>query len=535
MSHSTTPRVQAMPIHEAPVFGDLDRAIVRRDDQLRPFLPPALDARSLKDQILAKDAHYRERSRLAALLQRQYEGIPLNPKLASNLHGLMHGDALCVVTAHQPLLFGGKGYFLYKALTAIRLAQWATGTGGRLVVPVFVLGSEDHDFEEVRYAQCFNERLTWESATGGAIGRMSQGNIPDLMDRLGELLQGLPDQEAVMRLVRASHLPGESMGRAMFRFLHELLGSYGLVVCDPDDRVAKGCMIPVFEREVRERLARTRVDPVLEKMQRAGIAPQASGRDINLFYLGEGFRMRIEAATEGRFHTPDAPYSWTEEGLIREIHEAPERFSPNVLLRPVYQQTLLPAIIFTGGGGELAYWMELGELFQAIALPYPLLARRDSVWLLDETTQHRLEKLGLDMQDMMQDQEQVIRRYVRENDQTRVDLSAEREALRELLAPLRPLCERIEPTLIRSLEAAETTMQKQLEMMETKMVRGLKHRHEQEVQQIRNLYQKLFPGGVIQERYDNFLPWLARYGPGWLDELLEAIDPLTPSLLVKRF
>lgn len=535
MTHSLTPGTQAIPIPESPVFGDLDRAIVRRDDKVRPFLPPALDAGSLATQILAKDAHYNERTRLADLLQRQYDKLPLNPLLEANLHGLMHGDALCVVTAHQPLLFGGKGYFLYKALTAIRLAKWATETSGRLVVPVFVLGSEDHDFEEVRHVQCFNERLTWETGSGGATGRMAQGNISELIGNLGELLQGLPYQETVMRLLRASYLTGESMGRATFRFLHELLGPYGMVVCDPDDRMAKGCMIPVFEKEVRERLARTWVDPVLEAMQKAGIPTQAIGRDINLFYLGDGFRMRIEATAEGRFHTPDAHHSWMEEELIREIHESPERFSPNVLLRPVYQQTLLPAIIFTGGGGELAYWMEMGGLFQALSLPYPLLARRDSVWLLDEVAQQRMEKLGLGMDDMMQDQEQVIQRYVREHDQTRVDLSAERKALSELLEPLRPLCERIEPTLVRSLEAAETTMQKQLEMMEAKMVRGLKHRHEQEVQQIRNLFSKLSPGGVLQERHDNFLPWIARYGTGWLVELMEAMDPLSPSLLIKRF
>jgi bacillithiol synthase len=535
MSQPHPPQIRRIPIAEAPVFADLDRAIARRDASLQPFLPPALGPESLRQQIRETEKTYRNRAILADLLERQYAGLELPDRLAANLRDLSRQGTFCVVTAHQPLLFGGKNYFLYKALTAIRLAEWASGEANCKVVPVFVLGSEDHDHDEVSATHIFGETLIWASDTGGAVGRMPLGNIPDLIEGMEALLQGLPHRDEVLSLVRAAYTSERTFARATFHFLHALLGRKGLIVLDPDDREAKRCLIPVAREELMQQIARREVDPVLQALEKAGIKQQAAGRAINLFYLAQGLRARIESDTEGGFLALEAGMRWTMTEILHELETAPERFSPNVLLRPVYQQLLLPGLIFTGGGGELAYWMELGGLFRSLSLPFPLLARRDSAWLLDEGTLSRMDKLGLEDTDLMEDPELVIQRYVKAHTDISVDLTSARDAIAGILNPLREDCQRIDPTLARSFEAVETNMLKQLEVLETKMIRGLKHRHEQEVQQIRHLFARIFPAGSLQERHENFLPWIARYGMGWIDELEEAIDPLEPAMVIKRF
>jgi len=535
MSLPPTPLPRRVPIADAQIFAELDRAISRRDPQLLPFLPPALGAESLLQQIEETEKAYRHRAILADLLARRYAGMELPPRLADNVRWLSSEGTYCVITAHQPLLFGGKNYFLYKALTTIRLAEWASRVSGKTVVPVFVLGSEDHDFEEVRSTPIHGDILTWASGIGGAVGRMPLGNIPDLIVRMEELLNGLPHQDRIMTILRDAYRPERTFAQATFHFLHSLLGHKGLIVLDPDDRGAKSCLIPIAREELLHQVARKAVDPVLEAMEQAGIRQQASGREINLFYLEEGFRTRIERTATGGFQAVETGKSWTSQEILHELEAAPERFSPNVLLRPVYQQSLLPGLIFTGGGGELAYWIELSGLFRSMALPFPLLARRDSVMLLDEGTSARMEKLGLDEMDLLDDTESVVQRFVKGHSDIHVDLGTTREALAGLLGPLRDDCHRIDPTLVRSFEAVETAMLKQLEVLETKMIRGLKHLHEQEVQQIRHLFGRLYPSGTLQERHDNFLPWMARYGEDWIDGLLEAIDPLEPALLFSRF
>lgn len=525
------------PISELEFFSSFDRQFSRLDPSLDAILPHPPTKGAFDGLLREKISSYTHRGRLASILEQQYHGLDLPDALAKNIHDLAHGHAVSITTAHQPLLFGGTLYFLYKALSAIRLAREAESwLPDQRVVPVFVLGSEDHDYEEVRHIRLLGKTMSWESdAKGGPVGRMDAGNIPELIEQLKEIFTPLPFGNQVLHLLEESYKPGASYGQSTFRFLHHLLGRLGLVVIDLDHPLAKQACIQIFEQELTQGFAKPIIEQTIHRLEKVGFAQQAHVRDINLFYLDGHRRERIESDSPENYRTVDQQYAWTRTEILLELQEHPERFSPNVNLRPVLQETMLPNLAFVGGAGELAYWVQLTDLFQSLHLPFPILVRRHSGLLVDEWTQQKLTKLGLPLQAFFQPQEALLQQFVHEMANVPGDLDAEREALRELMKQVKAKCAAIEPTLERSAESAEVQMDKLLQALEGKMTRGLKQIHEREVNQIRGIYDRLMPEGQLQERNESFLSWMARYGYGWIDDLLEAFTPLDFAMVCYRF
>lgn len=525
------------PIAELDFFSSFDRKFSQLDDTLDGILPYSPTPGSFETVLRNKASHYDQRERLASILEEQYKNLSLPDQLKTNLDDISHGNAYSITTAHQPLLFGGTLYFLFKALTTIRLAREAESwLPGQRVVPVFVLGSEDHDYEEVRHIQLSGKSMSWESEPhGGPVGQMNLGNIPDLIDQIRDSFATLPFGHQILDLLEECYQPGRTFGKSTFHLLHHLLGKHGLVVIDLDHPLAKQSCIPIFEHELIEGFSKPLIEKTLRKLDKAGFSQQAHVRDINLFYLNAQSRERIESTSSDTYRTVDQQHVWTKAGILQELKEHPERFSPNVNLRPVLQETMLPNLAFVGGAGELAYWVQLSDLFETLHLPFPILVRRHSGLLVDEWVQQKLTKLGLPLQSFFQPQEELLKHFVHETSSIPSDLDGEKHALQELMSQVKAKCRAIDPTLERSAESAEVQMDKLLQTLEGKMTRGLKQLHEREVNQIRSIYDRLMPGGKLQERNENFLPWMARYGFNWVDELLENFTPLEFTLVCYLF
>lgn len=536
MPPSSLSPTQSFPIAELDFFSSFDQRFSAGDPKLSPFLGLPAEKSSFRLSAKEKLDHYAYRIKLAELLKKQYSGVTMTPKLQANIDGLSGGQALSVTTAHQPILFGGPLYFLYKALTAISLAKEASGwLDGHQVVPVYVLGTEDHDYEEVRHVRFFSEQLTWESGReGGPVGRMPLGNISALIEQAEELFKPLPYGAEVIDLLRSSYAEGQTFGQSTFYFLHKLLGHHGLVILDLDSPIAKSTCISIFESELLESIAKPIVHQTLDALEVAGFKQQAHVRDINLFYLDQQ-RDRIERFDDSGYRTVRGSRMWSTDALIKELHQYPERFSPNVILRPLLQESILPNIAFVGGGGELAYWVQLRDLFTHFRLPYPILVRRHSALLLDEGTQQKLTKLRLPIETTFQPLETVLQQFVHDRSEMSSDLEVERKAVHELMKTVLAKCAEIEPTLERSAEAAETQIDKLLQNLEGKMTRGLKHVHDQEITQIKGVFDRVLPNGSLQERTENCLPWIARYGHTWIDDLLESFQPLDKSFVCYSF
>lgn len=533
MDPITTSNVQRFALEQVPLFSSLDRGITARADYLLPFLTPPPDLEAIQRQVKIKSRNYQNRAALIQIVEQEYAGLPLSPLLQKNLELLKEESTFCVTTAHQPLLFGGKIYFLLKALSTIKLANTLSiEMPGIQVVPIFILGTEDHDLEEVRHVQVFNETLTWNPEASGPVGRMSLSNISELINEVKRLVGDLPHSAWVISLLEKSYSAGTTFGQATRYFLHYLLGEMGLIVLDLDTPVAKASMKFIFKQEIKTKISNLLVSKTIQELNAAGVKTQANPRPINLFYLQTGLRTRIEEEQGGVFHALHTDLHWTEDQLNELIDEQPETISPNVIIRPLFQEIMLPNLVFVGGGGELAYWIQLGRLFSHFDLAMPILKRRHSGWLIDESSHHRLDRLGMTISDFFKPLDETTRNFVISHSPEASDFSQEKEDVIQALQSVRSKLQHVDATLERSYESAETQILKQLEVLEVKLVRGLKNKQEQEVQSIRNLYSKLLPEGQLQERHDSIIPWLARYGMPLVQTLLKEFDPLKSELVV---
>jgi bacillithiol biosynthesis cysteine-adding enzyme BshC len=238
---------------------------------------------------------------------------------------------------------------------------------------------------------------------------------------------------------------------------------------------------------------------------------QANPRAINLFYLKDGIRNLIELK-DGVYEVRDTDIKFSKEEVQKELSEHPERFSPNVILRGLYQETLLPNIAFVGGGGETAYWLELKDLFDAYNVPFPVLVLRNSFLIVEKKWQEKIGKLGFDIKDFFQSSQELLTALVSRHKNGELKLNNELEAATQVFQLLKNKAGAVDKSLLKHVEALQAKTIKPLQELEKKMLRAEKRKYEAEQRQIQQVKSALFPLDGLQERVDNFMPYYAKYG-----------------------
>lgn len=524
-------RKTLLPFSRIPQLAKTDLAYASGDPALRPFYRhlPALD--SFDTIIREKSSMPVPRADLVAVLRDQYAALPEQTAVTVNIEALIGEDTFTVTTAHQPALLLGPLYFLYKALSTINLAEAVQDRTGRRIIPVFVLGSEDHDLEELNHIQLYNKRLEWQPAASGPVGAMPAASLAPVLNELRAILG---DSEAALTgfaRVEKAYTAASTFAEATQALLHDVLGRFGLVVLNMSDARLKRHFVPVMKAELVEMASFRLVGQTLSAIQQAGFKVQAAPREINLFYLSPGSRERIVFA-DGAYQVLNSDTIFSEETILAELEKHPERFSPNVVLRPLYQEMILPNLAYVGGGGELAYWLERKALFEGFNVPFPMLVRRHSVLWIDRDAGKKMRKLGLSADQLFYDTDSLIRQYVTTNAAAGVELAPEIADLQGVFERLAHKAAAIDPTLENAVRADAVKAASALEQWQSRLVRAEKQKHEVSINQIRTIREKLFPGGSLQERHDNFLPYLLKNGETFLDTLKAQLIPFDPGFLI---
>jgi uncharacterized protein YllA (UPF0747 family) len=213
--------------------------------------------------------------------------------------------------------------------------------------------------------------------------------------------------------------------------------------------------------------------------------------------------------------------------LLAELYGHPERFSPNVVMRPLYQEHTLPNLVYIGGGGEIAYWLERKKQFEFFDIPFPILMRRNSAMLIPAYIKNQIDDLGLDLTTFFENEDQIINKFLAEQTSVEIDLTSEKAEIEKSFGKIAWKAEQIDPSLAKWIAAESTKNQKLLEQMESRIRRSIKKREENKVKQIGKIKNKLFPGNGLQERYDNFFQYYLEEGPILIDHLIEAFDPVS--------
>lgn len=527
--------VSHIPFSQVPGIAARDLAYAQGDARLRDFYvhTPAL---SSFGAVIEKrlQAPAVDRQRLVQVLQEQYALLE-NPQPAAlaQLARLLSPAAFTVTTAHQPVVLLGPLYVIYKAVSVIHLArQLQEAYPDQHFVPVFVLGAEDHDFEEVSRAHLFGHTLAWQAEGGGAVGLLPTAGMGELLSTLDPLLGYSTAGRDLFHRLEAAYTRHATFGDATRQLLNDFLGALGLVVIDMNHRGLKELFVPAMRREIFERISKPLVEETQAAIQAAtGFGPQAYCRDINLFFLLPGRRERIEWDGQ-HFQVLNTALQFSPAEMEEELRTRPEQFSPNVVMRPLYQETVLPNLAYVGGGGELAYWLERKTQFEAFGLPFPMLIRRNSVLWIDQPTARKMEKTGLTLADLLFDTDTVIRQYVAKVSEGGVQLEQEKNDFDQLFERIAEKAAALDPTLEKAVRAEHVRQLKVIENLEERLMRTQKQKHEVTINQIRSLREKLFPGNGLQERHDNFVPYWLRGGEQWLSALVAALDPLADGLVV---
>ncbi len=504
---------------ETGFFSGLTTDYIRQDDKLSPFYKYPVSLDGISHSIAERRQFSTPRILLVDELRKQYQHIELNEKQERNLTLLLSENTFTVCTAHQPNIFTGPLYFIYKILHAVKLADRLNNElPENHFVPVFYMGSEDADLDEIGHINLNGEKLQWDTNQTGAVGRMVvDKQFLQLIERIAGELGVQPCGKELIELFRSSYTIETTIQQATLLLVNELFKDFGLLILIPDNANLKAAFNEVVKKELVEQFSHPIVVATCEQLS-AFYKAQASGRELNLFYLFNNHRERIEKIND-EYHVSALGLTWTLDEVLAELTAYPDRFSGNVIIRPLFQETILPNIAFIGGGGEIAYWLELKNVFAAVGVPYPLLIIRNSFLLVNENQKQTIEKLGLTISDFFKPEHMILHEYTLAHSKHRLDLSAEINVLNNFYLQLSEHAEAVDITLKHHTLAIQTNAIKKIKALEKKLFRKEKKKLMVDVNRLTKLKHELFPKVNLQERQDNFSFCYARFGKAFINQV----------------
>ncbi|MEL6656922.1 MAG: bacillithiol biosynthesis cysteine-adding enzyme BshC [Bacteroidota bacterium] len=525
-------KIHRIPFPEVDQLSARDVAYATQDERLRPFYKYAPILQSFEQVIADKSQEDINRPQLVESLLEQYKALAPSDLATAQINKLADDKTFTVITAHQPSLFTGPLYFIIKICSTIHLARLLQEQYPDYhFIPVFITGGEDHDFEEVNHLHLFGKTISWDSGESGAVGAMKTETLSEPLGQLKEILGSSERAQEVFTELEGAYTRHGKYGLATVDYVHTLFAEEGLVVIDMSRPALKELFVPIMREELLEQPSQAYVEKAQQALEEAGFSGQAHAREINLFYLRDGFRERIEQTEQG-YQVLNTDYQFTRDEIITELEAHPERFSPNVIMRPLYQERVMPNLAYIGGGGELAYWLERREQFAHFGLNFPMLIRRNSLLWLDKGTVKRMNKLELSVKDLFTETEALLKQFVKSQTDNELTIAEEKSQLQQLFDSIASKARDIDPTLAKAIEAEYTRQAKSVENLEGRLMRAEKQKHETALNQIRNLKDKLFPNNSLQERYDNFLGFYVRQGREFLHTLIEELNPLEEGFVV---
>lgn len=514
------------PLVQTGSFSTLVQHYVEGNPLVQPYFlhEPNADGLDAALRIRSLDLSV-DRTLLVEVLKAQYQPLPEHPKVMANINLLAEKHCFTVTTAHQPNIFTGHLYFVYKILHTVSLCAWlAKKYPEKAFVPVFYMGSEDADLDELGQIHLMGEHLQWKTTQKGAVGRMTVDKpLLQLVEQVCGMIATTDSGHRLASLIRQVYRPGNTIQSATLELIHAWFGDYGVVVLNADHPELKKRLIPILEADLfahePARLVQQTIDSLGQHYK-----VQASPREINVFYLMDGMRERIERRGAG-YAVVNTDLIFTAEDLRETLHQHPERFSPNVMLRGLYQEILLPNLAFVGGGGELAYWLELKGLFQYFGVPFPVLFLRNSFALVKERDCKLAEKLGFEWNDFFSATDELKNEWVKRTTSNQIHLTQELRDSEAFYTHLEQVAQAVDPTLQAHAQAIGKRALKALSEMEKKLVRAEKRKYREQLAHIERLRRQYFPGDGLQERYDNVLPYYAEWGDDLWEVLIQHSPP----------
>lgn len=487
---------------------------------------------NFEGQILEKQSNFNNDNRktLVSVLQKQYSAIETSDLTKINIQALAHSNTFTVTTGHQLNLFSGPLYFLYKIISTINLTKELKAKYPNYnFVPIYWMATEDHDFEEINYFNFKGKKFRWHKVSTGPVGRLSTEGLSDVFEIFALEIGSGTNANTIKKLFEDSYLKHENLADATRFLANELFGASGLVILDADDRDLKSLFSPFVKEELISQTSYKEVSKTIEKLNEYTI--QVNPREINLFYIEDDLRERI-IYESNKYKVNNTEIEFSETEILTLLENHPEKFSPNVILRPLYEEVILPNLCYIGGGGEIAYWLELKSFFDAVKVTFPLLLVRNSVLLATEKQARKADKLNLTWKDLFSKQSELINEKVKSLDDFPIDLTIQKEHLKNQFHYLQVLAQQTDKSFSGAVKAQEAKQIKGLENLERRLLKAQKRKHANQLERITDLQNALFPNGSLQERQANFSEFYVENGKSLIDKLQSALKPLEDNFTI---
>jgi bacillithiol biosynthesis cysteine-adding enzyme BshC len=512
----------SIPYDRTGYFGKIVLDYLAGNEALKSFYNRPQSIASFEGQMLEKSENYVHRNALVAALKRQYTEAKLK---SPSLDLLANHDSFTITTGHQVCLFTGPLYFIYKIVSAIKTCSLLSEKyPDKQFIPVFWMATEDHDLAEANHFYLPTGKVSWETTQTGAVGRMRTDEMTRVVDLLKDQLGVGYRSGELLNLFNQAYLKHQTVAEATRWLVHQLFGKYGLLIVDGDDRELKALAVPAFAKELFENISSKTVTKTSESLS-IYYEPQASVRDINLFYLDKGVRERIEIDGKGDFVLATSGRHIPVSEMKSILSDTPEMISPNVLLRPLYQEIILPNLAYIGGGGELAYWFQLKDMFAAFGVVFPVLMLRNSALVVSNKMALSAKELGFSIEDFFRQRSLLEAELLQRESKSVLNLDEERPLLESLVEALRKRAGAVDQKLFLSAESAGARMLKLLDELEKKMVRAERRKLDVAFKRLEKLRASLFPREGLQERNLNFSVFYQLYGDKFAEMLLEQLNP----------
>jgi len=502
-------------------------AYIDRNEELKPFYGNMPHYTGFGEQISLKST-FQHREVLVNTLTDQYgDLLDLAPQVKANIELLRSENTFTITTGHQLNIFTGPLYFIFKIVSAIRLAQDLKNQfPDKDFVPVYWMASEDHDFEEINNTRVYGKKIVWDVPGISGTGTMDTSSMVQVVRQYIGML-GLSDNSAVLAsFVEEAYLRNRNLADATRVLANALFKEYGLVIVDADNKALKTVFKPIIEEDILAEKSFQAISKTSTELEEKGFTTQVHARPCNFFYLTPEFRERIVKTEDGLYEVLHQNIFFTEDQIKKEINDFPERFSPNVVMRPLYQEVILPNLAYIGGGAEIVYWLQFKANFDQFGVPYPILIPRNSAMITDDSVASKIFRLDLTFKSIFKSTTALQNEYVRRHTTHRLTLRDEWMELNAIFGKIKLRTHKIDASLGPSADAVKARLKKAINSLEKKLLKADKRNHEDALIQIQRLKDKLFPNGGLQERSENFATLYVKYGDDLVKELVKHFKPL---------
>lgn len=523
---------QTIPYQQTTYFSKLITDYLEESEKLAPFINQPFNLAAFKTLIQQRKETEIDRNILVEALENQYKNIATSDFTKTNIQLLKNSNCFTITTGHQLNLFTGPLYFIYKIISTINLAKELKKVYPENdFVPIYWMATEDHDFEEVNHFSLLGNKINIAKTQDGAVGKMKLTNVDDVLQEIKTTLEGRNGAKQIIDLFQQFYSSEHTFTEATRAIVNHLFQKNGLIIIDGDDASLKKTMLPYFEQELVTQKNHQYIEKTTQKLTDLEYKSQVTPREINLFYLDKNLRERIVFEDE-KYKVLNTSLSFTKEQILEELKNYPEKFSPNVVFRPLYQEVILPNLAYIGGGGELAYWFQLKDMFDANQVFFPTLVLRNSVLFVDGGSAKKINKLNLTTQQLFLETEELIKSYLKENSTVALDVQEEAKLIEGVFTKIGLKAFKVDASLEAMVKAEKQKSLKSIENIAARLVKAEKQKEEVAVNQIRSLKDKLFPNGGLQERQENLSMLLLFYGEQIIDELFLHLHPLDKKFVV---